>query len=213
MVTLNFTKGRKISRSAAQTPQSARISVWIKSGGNKSHISVGRYIWNQFQHEEVLLSVTGTHCTQRASLFWFPVGCLIINVKVHCERVLIPMIPAVWLPPSPHFFGGQGHSPVALFFKVVPYPCISCADICPRSWYIIYGKQVEPEMFSVMLNDDCFANSSVLADLCALRPAFVGSLLAVIRTYHEDTLHRNRLNHGRPDRRTPMTGEHAECVL
>jgi len=46
------------------------------------------------------------------------------------------------------FFDGQGHTPVALFFKVVPYPCILCADVCLRSWYIIYDKQVEHEVSS-----------------------------------------------------------------
>ena len=39
-----------------------------------SHISVGRYAWIQFQHEEILLWVTSAHWTQRTSLLWFPVG-------------------------------------------------------------------------------------------------------------------------------------------
>jgi len=41
---------------------------------------------------------------------------------------------------------------MALFFKVVPYSCILCADVCPRSWYIIYDKQVKPVLSSVTLN-------------------------------------------------------------
>jgi len=79
IVTLYSTSGRKILQSVTQTPASARISAWIKSGGNRSHISVGRYIWTEFQDEEVPLSVTGTHRTRNTSLLWFPVGRSIVR--------------------------------------------------------------------------------------------------------------------------------------
>ena len=61
-------------RSVTQTPASARMSAWIKYGGNKSHMSAGRYTCIQIQYEEVFLLVTWTHWTERTSAFWFPVG-------------------------------------------------------------------------------------------------------------------------------------------
>jgi hypothetical protein len=79
IVTLNSMRGWKVIRSVTQTPASARMSLWIKYGGNESHISTGRYIWIQFQYEELLLSVTWTHWTQRTNLFWFPVGSSIVR--------------------------------------------------------------------------------------------------------------------------------------
>jgi len=72
-------RGPKIFRRPTQTLASARMSAWTKRGGNKSHSSVGRYIWIQFQHEEVLLQVTCAHWTQRTSALWFLVACFIIR--------------------------------------------------------------------------------------------------------------------------------------
>ena len=74
MVTLNFTRGRKTIRSLTQTLASARMSACTKSGGNKSHISVGRWTWIQVQQGVVLLSVTCTHWTQWPASHWFPAG-------------------------------------------------------------------------------------------------------------------------------------------
>ena len=79
IVTSYSTSDRKVLQSVTQTPASARISAWIKSGANRSHISVGRYTWIEFQDEEVPLSVTGTHRAQRTSLLWFPVGRSIVR--------------------------------------------------------------------------------------------------------------------------------------
>ena len=83
IVTVYFTSGRKIFQSVTQTPASARMSAWFKSGGNKSHISVGRYIWIQFQDEEVPLSITYTYWTQRTRLHLFPVSYSISQAGIN----------------------------------------------------------------------------------------------------------------------------------
>ena len=80
---LNPMRGRKIIRSVTQTPASARMSVWIKYGGNKSHTSTGRYTWIHVSTKKCSCRSHGPTGLRERVCFGFLVGASHLDCNQH----------------------------------------------------------------------------------------------------------------------------------